>query len=185
MDESKKVGLAVDKSTTAGQLKSTVNVAQGKSVSRMKVRRQSYGFGSAVTGIKEHKYSMIGTEYKRPPLLFLNTYQTEPRVRFHPPSVKRAMKEVLDKHFTGHVYSATVSPGLTIVIAGEIMRQVKKLGFNRYRIISVVTIVQKKGQNYDNAVSFLWDHERDGIANTQREIHTALIQATVFGVYLD
>ncbi|XP_047020907.1 dynein light chain Tctex-type 5-like [Helicoverpa zea] len=183
--DGKKVGLVGVKSATQNSVKSAANVGTGKSMSRMKVRRQSYGFSGAVTGVQQHKYSALATEFKRPPLIFQNTYQTEPTVRFHVPSVKKCMNEVLDKQFTGHVYNASVSPGLTIIIAGEIMRSVKKLGFNRYRIISVVTIAQKRSQSYHNAVSFLWDHERDGIVNTQRELHTAFIQATVFGVYLD
>ncbi|KAF9822240.1 hypothetical protein SFRURICE_017515 [Spodoptera frugiperda] len=165
--------------------KSSVAV-QGKSLSRMKVRRQSYGFGG-VAGIRptERKSSQLGMEFKRPPLLFLNTYQLEPKVKFHVPNVEATINAVLDAYWEGHVYSVTESPGLTMVIAGEVMRNVKSLGFNRYRIIAVVSLVQKRAQSYSNAVAFLWDHERDNMANIHREITSAFIQVTVFGIYLD
>lgn len=65
------------------------------------------------------------------------------------------------------------------------MRKVKALSFNRYRVISVVTIGQRRAQSYNNAVTFLWDYDRDNYVDMQREVTTAFIQATVFGVYLD
>lgn len=70
-------------------------------------------------------------------------------------------------------------------IAGELMRNVKAMGFNRYRILTIVTMGQKRAQSYNNAITFLWDHERDSYVDVQREVTTAFIQVTVFGVYLD
>ncbi|XP_022820184.1 tctex1 domain-containing protein 1-like [Spodoptera litura] len=159
---------------------------QGKSLSRMKVRRQSYGF-SGVAGIRptERRTSQVGLEYKRPPLIFLNTYQLDPRIKFHVTEVEKTINTVLDAYWEGHKYNIAESPGLAIVIAGEVMRNVKSLGFNRYRIIAVVSLVQKRAQSYSNAVAFLWDHERDGMADIHREITSAFIQVTVFGIYLD
>lgn len=65
------------------------------------------------------------------------------------------------------------------------MRKIKTLGFNRYRIITIVTLGQKRAQSYNNALAFVWDHERDFYVNTQREEDSAFIQVTVLAVYLD
>lgn len=65
------------------------------------------------------------------------------------------------------------------------MRKIKALQFNRYRIITVVTIGQRRAQSYNNAISFLWDHERDSYVDLEREVNSAFIQVTTFGVYLD
>lgn len=70
-------------------------------------------------------------------------------------------------------------------IAGEVMRKIKDLNFNRYRIITVVTIAQKRAQCFNNAITFLWDHERDSYVDLRREVNTAIIQVTTFGIYLD
>ncbi|VVD00763.1 unnamed protein product [Leptidea sinapis] len=133
----------------------------GKSMSRLRVRRQSYGFGG-VPGIRP-----IAIEFKRPPLQFFPTYQLDSLYHFRPPAVEKIVNDALDENFTFHKYN------------------VQALAFNRYRIISVVTIGQKRAQSYNNAISFLWDHERDRYVNVQREVNSAFIQITVFGVYLD
>lgn len=59
------------------------------------------------------------------------------------------------------------------------MRAVKAMCFNRYRVISVVSIAQRRAQSYNNAIAFLWDHERDGSININRETSTAFIQVTL------
>ncbi|XP_053625218.1 dynein light chain Tctex-type protein 2B-like [Plodia interpunctella] len=174
------VGLDKSHSTT----KSVVNFSK-KSLSRLKVRRASYGF-SGVPGIRPvERTSQLAIEFKRPPMVYLPTYQLDPNVPFHIPSVRDAINESLDEHFTGHKYTAGESPGLTLRLAGEIMRKVKNMPFNRYRIISIVTLAQKRAQSYNNAVTFLWDHERDSYVDITRETTSAFIQVTVFGIYLD
>ncbi|KAG6440400.1 tctex1 domain-containing protein 2 [Manduca sexta] len=158
-----------------------------KSMSRMRVRRASYGF-SSVAGLRPiEKASTLAIEFKRPPLLYLNTYQLNPHPdeRFHVPSVTKATNELLDEHFTGHKYNAQESPAIALRLAGELMRKVKLMAFNRYRVITVVTIGQKRAQSYNNAISFLWDFERDAYVDVQREENTCFIQVTTFGVYLD
>ncbi|XP_075992882.1 dynein light chain Tctex-type protein 2B-like [Anticarsia gemmatalis] len=153
--------------------------------SRMKMRRPSYGY-SGVPGIRPvERTSQLGMEFKRPPLVFLNTYQLEPHVKFHVPKVTYAVDDLLDELFTGHKYNAQESPALAIRIAGELMRTVKNMNFNRYRIITIVALAQKRAQSYNNAITFLWDHERDNYVDIHRELTTAFIQVTVFGIYLD
>ncbi|XP_050666642.1 dynein light chain Tctex-type protein 2B [Leptidea sinapis] len=157
----------------------------GKSMSRLRVRRQSYGFGG-VPGIRPvERTSQIAIEFKRPPLQFFPTYQLDSLYHFRPPAVEKIVNDALDENFTFHKYNVQESPSLAMRLSGEIMRKVKALAFNRYRIISVVTIGQKRAQSYNNAISFLWDHERDRYVNVQREVNSAFIQITVFGVYLD
>ncbi|XP_047528231.1 dynein light chain Tctex-type 5-like [Vanessa atalanta] len=156
-----------------------------KSASRLKVRRQSYGF-SGVPGIRPvERTSQVAIEFKRPPLSYLPTYQLEPSYPFHIPTVTKISDELLDEHFTGHKYNLQESPALALRLAGELMRKIKALQFSRYRVITVVSIGQKRAQCYNNAISFLWDHERDNYVNLQREVNSAFIQVTVFGVYLD
>lgn len=65
------------------------------------------------------------------------------------------------------------------------MRKIKLMQFNRYRIISVVTIGQKRSQCYNNALAFIWDYERDAYVDTHRETPTAFLQVTLLAIYLD
>ncbi|XP_045491265.1 dynein light chain Tctex-type protein 2B-like [Colias croceus] len=156
-----------------------------KSMSRLKVRRQSYGFGG-VPGIRPvERTSNIAIEFKRPVLMYFPTYQLTSNYPFHLPTVRKEIDELLDEHFTDHKYNVQESPSLALRLAGELMRKLKAIQFNRYRIITVVTIGQKRAQSYNNAISFLWDHERDNYVDVQREVNSAFIQVTAFGVYLD
>ncbi|CAH0720648.1 unnamed protein product, partial [Brenthis ino] len=156
-----------------------------KSLSRLKVRRQSFGF-SGVPGIRPvERNSQVAIEFKRPPLTHLPTYQLDPSYKFDVPTVKKIIEQLLDDNFTDHKYNIQESPALALRLAGELMRKLKSLQFNRYRIIAVVTIGQRRAQCYNNAISFLWDHERDDYVDLQREDSSAFIQVTAFGVYLD
>ncbi|KAJ8725501.1 hypothetical protein PYW08_003684 [Mythimna loreyi] len=187
--------VAIDSTITAGsqsQAKSlsylaTPKSSKGFSLSRMRIRKQSYGFSSVpgVGGQMRKRSSQTGLEYRRPPLIYLNTYQLEPRVRFNVTEVTNSVNSILDAFYTDFKYNAMEAPIKIMLIADEVMRTVKEMKFNRFRIISVVTLMQKRAQSYNNAVAFLWDHEFDSIVNVQREEHTSLIQVTVFGVYLD
>ncbi|GBP34471.1 Tctex1 domain-containing protein 3 [Eumeta japonica] len=155
------------------------------SMSRIKVRRQSYGFRHVAGTGPVDRSSQIAIEFRRPIMTYLNTYQLDPRSSFHIPKVKKIINKHLNEKFGDHRYHLQESPALAIRIAGEVMRELKQMQFNRYRIISVVTIGQKRAQSYNNAISFLWDHERDSYADVEKETCTAFIQVTVFAVYLD
>ncbi|XP_072944389.1 dynein light chain Tctex-type protein 2B-like [Epargyreus clarus] len=181
-DESKsKVSMLGSKSQSATRS----GMLGQKSMSRLKVRKQSYGF-SGVPGIRPvERTSQVAIEFKRPPLVYLNTYQLEPRERFHVPRVKQATDEILDEFFTGHKYSSQESPALALRLAGELMRKIKAMQFNRYRVITVVTIGQRRAQSYNNAIAFLWDYERDNYVDVIREVTTAFVHVTTFGIYLD
>ncbi|XP_034840274.1 dynein light chain Tctex-type protein 2B-like [Maniola hyperantus] len=156
-----------------------------RSMSRLKLRRPSFGF-SGVPGIRPvERTSQIAIEFKRPVLTYLPTYQLGSTYKFHLPTVQKITDQVLDEHWTGHKYNVQDSPALALRIAGELMRRLKAIQFNRYRIICVVTIGQRRAQSYNNAVAFLWDHEQDNYVDVNREVTTAFIQVTTFGVYLD
>ncbi|CAB3234555.1 unnamed protein product [Arctia plantaginis] len=186
MSDPKKSRVSMMLSGQLENISSTMTESNKKSTSRVRMRRQSFGF-SGVGGIGRvaERSSMFAPEFKRPALIYLNTYQLEPLVKFHSPSVNKAAERILDELFGDHKYSQHESPKTALRISGELMKAVKAMGFNRYRIISVVTIAQKRAQSYNNAISFLWDHERDNYINTSRETPTAFVQVTLFVVYLD
>ncbi|KAL4714081.1 hypothetical protein ACJJTC_008435 [Scirpophaga incertulas] len=164
---------------------STQAHSMGKSLSRLRLRRQSMGFSSVAEIKPVERTSQLAVEFKRPPQIFFNTYQLEPGIKFRQYVIQNNIEQLLDEIFTDHTYNVQESTNLSLRLANDIMRQIKTLSYNRYRIIAVVTIGQKRAQSYNNAIAFIWDHERDVYINTQREVTSAFIQVTVFGVYLD
>ncbi|XP_063378610.1 dynein light chain Tctex-type protein 2B-like [Cydia fagiglandana] len=176
------------------QRKSRLSIHEGaskvalaeKSFSKMRMRRQSFGFGR-VPGITAAgpRTSQLGIEYKRPALTYLPTYQLGPTRKVKDFEVRKIIDNFLDEHFTGHKYNVQESPALALRLSCEIMREMKTMEYNRYRFIVVVTIYQRRSQCYNNAITFLWDSERDTYVDVQRVTTTAAIQVTAFAIYLD
>lgn len=48
-------------------------------------------------------------EFRRPPLLYLNTYQLDPRTKFENEIVEIETNKILDETFTDHKYNDQVS----------------------------------------------------------------------------
>ncbi|XP_049867208.1 dynein light chain Tctex-type 5-like [Pectinophora gossypiella] len=140
---------------------------------------------SEITGIKPtERTSMIGLEFKRPIQVYLPTYQLEPRVPLSLHQITVAVDDILDICFNGHVYQQALSPAVATRIAAMIVRTLKYV-YDRYRILCVVAIGQKRSQSYNNAIGFIWDGQRDMYVDRHREEPTAFVQVTVFAVYLD
>ncbi|XP_063531846.1 dynein light chain Tctex-type protein 2B-like [Cydia strobilella] len=176
------------------QRKSRLSIHEGaskaalaeKSFSKLKMRRQSYGFGR-VPGITAAgpRTSQLGIEFKRPALMYFPTYQLEPSHKVKDFEVQKIIDVLLDENFTGHKYNVQESPALALRLSCEIMREMKTMEYHRYRFIVVATIYQRRAQCYNNAITFLWDHDRDTYVDVQRVTTTAGIQVTAFAIYLD
>ncbi|XP_013146146.1 PREDICTED: tctex1 domain-containing protein 2-like [Papilio polytes] len=184
MEERRKSRVSMQVLKSQSMVRSTGDIGPN-SISRLRLRKASFGF-TGVPGIRPiERTSQVGMEFRRPPLLYLNTYQLDPRTKFENEIVEIETNKILDETFTDHKYNDQETPNLALRIAGEVMRKIKDLNFNRYRIITVVTIAQKRAQCFNNAITFLWDHERDSYVDLRREVNTAIIQVTTFGIYLD
>ncbi|KAJ2952612.1 hypothetical protein O0L34_g6936 [Tuta absoluta] len=155
------------------------------STSRIKMRRQSYEYNSVMGLKKPDTSTAFGLEFKRPFLIYEPTYQTEPLTRFKCSDVEKIINTILDSVYDDHIYHVQATPALAISIANRVMKETKALQFNRYRILCVVVIGQKRQQCYTNTVCFLWDKFRDAYVDVDRENFTTFIQVTVFGIYLD
>lgn len=53
-------------------------------------------------------HNQVAIEFKRPVLMYLNTYQLNSSFKFHMPTVEKAINDLLDEHFTGHKYNIAV-----------------------------------------------------------------------------
>ncbi|XP_049867207.1 dynein light chain Tctex-type protein 2B-like [Pectinophora gossypiella] len=185
MDASDKVEAKASRASSVTLQKSTLKTDVRQSLSRIKVRKQSFGF-RGVPGIKPiERTSQVAIEFKRPIPVYLPTYQLDPYVKFHHDDVLAIVDATLDELWVGHKYHEIESPSLAMRLAADIMHKIKSIQYNRYRIISVATIGQKRSQSYNNAIGFVWDTHRDVYVEVHREVTTAFVQITVFGVYLD
>ncbi|XP_049877275.1 dynein light chain Tctex-type 5-B-like [Pectinophora gossypiella] len=113
------------------------------------------------------------------------TYQLNPRKRFDEETVKKILKQVVDHELEEVEYNDKIVSDLSVSLAENIRNAVKEENYDRYRIIVIVTIGQKRQQGMHMYHSFLWDYERDAFASHSFENCHIFALAVVYGIYLD
>ncbi|XP_054764760.1 dynein light chain Tctex-type 5-like [Lytechinus pictus] len=116
---------------------------------------------------------------------FENTYRMEPKKRFVAERVEPIMNDVLEKHLEKVSYEPIQCSILAKTIVSEIKIQVKELDFERYKIICLVDIGEKRDQDIHMGSRCLWDHQRDTFASATYENHSLFAAAIVFAIYFE
>ncbi|XP_064606928.1 dynein light chain Tctex-type 5-like isoform X2 [Liolophura sinensis] len=114
-----------------------------------------------------------------------NTYHLEPPVKFRLDLVQPILDRVLAANLHDRKYDPLECSVLAKSLAQDIRVKVKELGFKRYKIVSHVTIGEKKEQTVRMGSRFLWDTERDNYASASFENIHLFATATVFGIYFE
>lgn len=97
--------------------------------------------------------------------------------------VERCTKENVEEYMP--VYKGDDATKFAKELSQEIRFRIKLQHFDRYRLIIVVSVVEKQYQSVCMQVGFLWDHERDLWMHFRHETKTYFVTVAVFGVYWD
>ena len=111
------------------------------------------------------------------------TYRMEPKVKFNSSKVQDAVSKVVDGRLSGWKYSPKQATMMSKVVSEEVKEQIKKLGFERYKLVCLVTIGQKCGQGLQVTSRCSWDCRWDNSATYTWEGAAAYCSTTVYGVY--
>ena len=114
-----------------------------------------------------------------------NTYRLEPVKKFEHWKVTEIIKKTFEEHLMGENYDHEVCHHMSKILADVIKEQVKSLQFSRYKIISVVSIGQKRGQSVTTASRFVWDSKFDSYAEYSFEGEDVFAIGTVYGIYFE
>ncbi|KAM3963328.1 dynein light chain Tctex-type 5-A [Aphomia sociella] len=128
------------------------------------------------------------SESKAPPKqvrTYQPTYQLNPKKRFDADQVQKILERVVSYELGEVEYSEKQVPDLCLSLAETLRNAVKEENYNRYRIIVMVTIGQRRQQSVHMFHSFLWDHERDAFAAFNFENCHLFANVVVYGIYLD
>nr|KAJ3420449.1 Tctex1 domain-containing protein 3 [Polyrhizophydium stewartii] len=98
-------------------------------------------------------------------VVFENTYKLKPDKKFQSGAVKRIVEESLAQHLTKVKYDFEKVPELCKTIANDILASVKKLEFDRYKLVVEVDIGEFKGQGIKIASRAVWDTTTDSYAS--------------------
>ena len=108
----------------------------------------------------------------------------EPSKKFSVSKVESAMAEVIERRMrTTTVYSPKQCVAISKVMSEEIKDQVKGLGYERYKLVCVVTVGEKRDQGLRVSSQCSWDTEVDSSATYSWQNGTMFCSAMVYGLY--
>lgn len=122
---------------------------------------------------------------RQPTLRFQPTYRLEPKRPFKHDDCYSILQNLIEFNLQNYVYNPKTASRLCLYLSEEIKIRVKKLDFDRFKIICVVTIGQKYHQEYKSVVKFLWDANRDGYANFVYDSTNLFCNGTIYAVYYE
>ncbi|XP_051161635.1 dynein light chain Tctex-type 5-like isoform X1 [Leptopilina boulardi] len=114
-----------------------------------------------------------------------NSYRLESQNPFSAESVEKILETWMNNILENASYDANESPRLCAQIATEIRNRVEMLEFDRYKIVVVVTIVEKENQGITSSMACVWDSQRDNYAKYVLETLTFIAYCCVYGVYCE
>lgn len=114
------------------------------------------------------------------------TYRMEPLKKFQPKKVEDAIKEVVGERINDKTeYNPRISKMLTRVISEEVKQKVKSLNFDRYKLVCMVTIGEKRDQTMLCTSRCIWDTRFDSYSAYTFENPRMFCTVTVYGIYAE
>ena len=137
--------------------------------------RNKYGRSSSLYGSSRHSTSL---QIQKEP-----SYRMEPKTRFKSDEVEHIIKHIVDDRMQGFKYHPKFCSNMCKLLSDEIKDGIKKLKYDRYKIVAVVHIGEKRDQSTVVASRCAWDKSCDDFATYTMETGTLFCTASVFGVY--
>ncbi|KAI8619960.1 Tctex-1 family-domain-containing protein [Chytriomyces sp. MP71] len=118
-------------------------------------------------------------------IVYENTYKLKPDRKFQSEPVRRIAEEVLQNTLKKAKFDPNKIADLSAKIGNEILAGVKKLEYDRYKIVVDVTIGEFKGQGIRVASRCLWDTTTDTYTSASFKNASLFAVAIVFGCYYE
>ncbi|XP_032236835.2 dynein light chain Tctex-type 5-A [Nematostella vectensis] len=113
-----------------------------------------------------------------------NTYRLEPGKQFEVTVVQRIMREVFEEEIKDLEYDAEKCAPLCKRLSDVVKARVKGLQYPRYKIIALVYVGQKEGQDVRITSRCVWDTRFDNCAQYAYEgLHDTYAVGMVYGIY--
>lgn len=115
-----------------------------------------------------------------------NTYRLDPVEgrRFNSDRAEVELRKAITTHLPADgVYDANACQKAALAISAQVRDALRQADLDRYKIVCMVTIGERKQQDTVAAMRFLWDGERDGFAKYYYESRYLYAVGIVFGVY--
>ena len=154
---------------TAGTSGSSSNIATARA------RRQS------------SRTSVPRAGYDRRLIRYENTFRMEPDDdhKVDIARLRRVATSVIETAIAGYQYDPKQGKQFSLGLADRVRSQIKQLPFQRYKMVVLVSIGQKRGQDLRVASRCMWDVKWDRHLTISKETHDAYVTVTIFLVYTE
>ncbi|XP_062428195.1 dynein light chain Tctex-type protein 2 [Rhea pennata] len=154
-------------------------------------RKQSNTEALGIAPVEEDSFTditrteLLTLKANRTKIRYANTYRLEPYNKFRDYVVRNKAQEILTNKLQETKYDAVSSPSLCASISEEILAAIKELGYDRYKYVVSVLIVEKAGQAINVASRWVWDVQRDTWVSAKCETETFIALALVMACYYE
>lgn len=124
----------------------------------------------------------------RPKLLLENAYRLESAVKFEFDKVKYIIESVLESQLKDESYASKSSEQMVLTVSEIIKNRVKKLNYQSYKIVCLVTIGELNDQGFTMGSRCSWRKNWDSknyFATGKYVNKTLFAIGSVWGVYLE
>ncbi|XP_055385359.1 dynein light chain Tctex-type 5-B [Condylostylus longicornis] len=135
--------------------------------------------------IKSYFKRGLNNVKQTPTMKYLPTYRLESKKPVNKETVEKMMEKVITKSFEDFQYESKAAQKLAKSVSEELKYKFKTFEFDRFRVISIVTIGEKFYQGMESMCSFLWDPNADGFVNFTYETPQYFVIATLYYIYYD
>ncbi|XP_038049658.1 tctex1 domain-containing protein 1-like [Patiria miniata] len=112
-----------------------------------------------------------------------NTYRMNPERPFREKAVREVIENVLEDMDDVRYESPSIMAAKARSISDTVKQRVKLIGFDRYKLVCVACLGQKKGQEVQDVGRCLWDATKDGFVSVAYENATLFVVVSVYAVY--
>uniref|UniRef100_A0A8C8RNN0 T-complex-associated-testis-expressed 3 n=1 Tax=Pelusios castaneus TaxID=367368 RepID=A0A8C8RNN0_9SAUR len=116
---------------------------------------------------------------------YANTYRMEPYRKFQAHLVRNRAQQILMVELQKIKYNGETGISLCTSISEEILTAIKDMGFDRYKYVVTVLIVQKTGQAIQISSRGVWDVARDNWVSAKCETESFISLALIIACYYE
>eukprot|EP00794_Sanderia_malayensis_P013968 gene13968-15425_t len=113
------------------------------------------------------------------------SYRLEPRRKFYEPDVRLIIQNVFEANLNGKTYDSGYCKTTAKYLSDLIKKEVKCLGYDRYKIISLVFLGQSIDQGLKISSLCLFDQDFDNFAEFRYNQGSIFAVGVVYGVYME
>ncbi|XP_061169087.1 dynein light chain Tctex-type 5-B-like [Saccostrea echinata] len=113
------------------------------------------------------------------------TYKLEPDVKFSAKSVEDIIKDILNRRLRDYKYDRGQTPIFGKILSDDIKERVKKLNFERYKIVCYLVIGENRGQGLQMSSRCQWFPSTDTYASYNYKNASLFCSCTVYGIYAE